>query len=713
MARIPDVMDLGQRPVPQRARGIVQDNSAEISAAAMGQFAGAIGNVADNFDQKQQELARAKDANNYLDHQIAVKQLEQTYKDKISTGELAYGEAGAKFAEEAAKIPAPPPQARGAIAAENLNRGIARNISGATFGIGQAARVAREKDLQSQGALQLDSLGKLAGMPDANIDSINKQADLVAPLLRTAGLNEAQVSRSIQDFKDKNWLNQATQRAMQSKDSLASIKALEHDLTAADGFYAGKLDTDKRNSVLRQVINDRMQIEYRAQHEADKREALAERTLFKIDQQIASGVPATAAMWDSWDRIVKGTSAESEFKDRLSDEQEVQSVLRKPVDEQVKFVQGKETALLNEGGSLRDRANLVRLKSAVQANVTQLQTNPLLFNANRNGQGVTPLDFNSLDSEDTATQLQDRIATLKAMQKQFGAVVPVKPFLPQEAQQLTSALSAATPKEQATIFGSLRAAMSDPVAYRSAMQQIAPDAPVKAMAGMLTAKQAELTTGTHWFKPDDTIASQDVAATMLQGEQLLHPSKEQGKEDGKPKTGLFLPETKTLQNEFQGKVGVAFAGRPQAAEIAFQAVQAYYVGKAAQTGRLASGNADIDAGLVDESIKATLGGVTDYNGSGEVLMPWGMTRDTFDDRTRLAIDAEIRQRKLIGRAADALGDSGLRNAGDGTYYLMQGRNFALDGTGQPIIIDINKPPAPIKLNEVQQPLVVPSVSGLR
>jgi hypothetical protein len=247
MARIPDIMDLGSSPVPRRARGIVQDNSSEISANASSQLVGTVANIADHFDQKQQELARAKDANNYLDHQLAVKQLEQTYKDRIATGELDYGEAQQKFTEDAAKIPAPQPLSRGALAAENLNRGVARNIAGASFGIAQAASAARDKDLQSQGALQLDSLGKLAGMPNANIDSINKQAELVAPLLRTAGLNEVQVTRTIQDFKDKNWLNQATQRAMLSKDSLSAIKDMEHDLTAADGFYAGKLDTDKRN----------------------------------------------------------------------------------------------------------------------------------------------------------------------------------------------------------------------------------------------------------------------------------------------------------------------------------------------------------------------------------------------------------------------------------------------------------------------------------
>jgi hypothetical protein len=320
---------------------------------------------------------------------------------------------------------------------------------------------------------------------------------------------------------------------------------------------------------------------------------------------------------------------------------------------------------------------------------------------------VEPVDFSMLDDPQTAAKFSDRISTLQAMQKQYGSV-PIKPLLPQEATQLTAALNDATPKEQADVFAGLRSAISDPSAYRAAMQQIAPDAPVKAMAGMLSAKQTQLTTGTHWFKPDDSIASKDVAAIMLQGEQLLHPGKTDKSEDGKPKIGLYLPEQNTLQADFMNATGSAFAGRPQAADIAFQAVKAYYVGRAAQTGRLAASNKDIDTDLVKEAITNTLGGVSSYNGAGEVLMPWGMDESTFDDRVSVALQEKAAQLGLPQRG-NPLAGVGLRNHGDGSYYVMQGRNFALDGAGRPVVISLDQSPQKpkvepeIKLKDVNDP----------
>lgn len=37
---------------------------------------------------------------------------------------------------------------------------------------------------------------------------------------------------------------------------------------------------------------------------------------------------------------------------------------------------------------------------------------------------------------------------------------------------------------------------------------------------------------------------------------------------------------------------------------------------------------------------------------------------------------------------------GLRNKGDGTYYVIQGRNYLYDQKGQPIIINLNGQPQP-------------------
>jgi hypothetical protein len=680
--KIPDPASF-QRPVPTSRRGAGTGEAAGVIADALVGVGAELRAAGERERVNRVNMARAQAANALLDHEIAVRTTAEAYERKIQAGEIHYGEARKRFDEEVGKIALPPIAELDPVGRENFDKGIKRNAFTGGTALERSVEAARKDDFKSQFVGNLDRLGKLAGMPDADIDKINAQAAEFAPLATAAGLPKAVVDKAVQDFRDKNWLNHAEARAMKSRNSLSAIRALEQDLTAADGFYANRLDIERRNVVLRSVGADRLRIETKIQHEQVRREARAERVLGQIDQHIASGVPATAEMWSNWQSLVKGTPAEQEFSSRVNDEREVQAVLRKPMSEQLAFVQQREAALDTEGGTVRDRANLSRLQNAVKANVKLLQEAPLLFNANRTGEEVTPLDFAALDDEarsgEIAEQVATRMASIEAMRKEYGADVPQRPLLPQEAQALSAQLEKSTPKQQAAMFATLASAIDDPQAYRSTMQQIAPDSPVRAIAGMLATRDRTLVTDTHWFREPDTVTSAKAAQTMLEGANLLDATKAQKGTDGKPKTGLFLPEDSSLQAEFQDKVGVAFAGRAGAADMAFQAVKAYYVGRAAQTGRLAADNKDIDSKLVLEAITATLGTVVDFNGNGEALAPWGMDEDTFETQVRAKLPAKLRE-----------ADIGLRNAGESSYYVVQGRSFLHDANGKPIVIDLSK-----------------------
>ena len=692
MPRLPDFTAFGARPVSTVAAAQAQDSSGQVQAQATGQLGDALSNVAEQVYVQRTNLARAQAANALLDHEIAVKTATQDLEEKVQRGEVPYQNAKQQFEDTVTKIQPPQVQYLDPVAQQNLKKGAERNIFTEGLRMNEVVQQAERNDFKDQFASNLDKLGKLAGMPDADIDQINAKADAFAPLARKAGIPQPLIDKEIQDFKDRNWLNNAMQVSMQSKDSMPDLKQLEHDLTDSDGFYAGKLDTDKRNAVLQKVVNDRLILENRQERLQEKREAAGQRALLQMDTQIASGVPATAAMWANWQTTVKGTEAAPDFQQRMADETAVQQVLRKPIDEQLKFIQDKESTLESQGGSLRDLANLNRLKGAVQQNVKLMQQEPLIFDASRTGRDVEPINLTQLGDPNAnvqiSQQIQDRVTTLTAMRKQYGNQVPLRPLLPQEAAQLTSALNSAQPDQQAQIFGALRNAAGDDASFKGMMQQIAPDAPIKALAGMLSSKQRNLTLATHWFSPNDVAPSGDVASTMLQGEALLNPTKAQKGEDGKPSKGLFLPETTQLQADFQDRVGDAFAGRPGAAETAFQAVQAYYVGKAAQTGRLAASKQDIDSGLVKEAITATLGNVVDFNGRGSVLAPWGMTAGDFQDKAYAALTAAGKAHGLDEAGAAALHNVGLKNIGDGTYYAMQGRNFVKDAKGNPIVITL-------------------------
>lgn len=690
--RLPDVNDLGARSTPDLRRQVVQDQSGEMLARGVGQLGEAVSHAEDITYQAQTRLAAAKALNAALDHQIAVQQTAQEVSDKVQRGELDYNTARQTFDDSVAKIKTPEIDNLDPVARETFGRKLQRNTYQGTKAIDRVVDFAQVKDYASQGDAALDKLDKLRQMAGTNVGSIaniNSQAEAFVPLLRKGGLNAEQAAKKVQDFQDQSWFLQAQQRSMQSKDNMGAIRTLEKDLTT--GFYVGKLDTDKRNAVLRSVINDRLVLENRAEHLADKREAQGQRALYQMDQQISTGVPATPAMWEGWQATTKGTSVEGEFADRQAQEAEVQGVLRKPIEQQMNFVQEKQASLEQGGGSVRDIANFARLSNAVKKNVAQMQDTPLVFNSVRTGQQANMLDLQALTSGDPAVagEFASRWADISAMRKHYGDGVQMRLLYPQEAQLLVGALSSADsdPVKQAQFLGAVRTSMHDDSVFKAAMQQIAPDSPVKAYAGLLSAQERPLTIATHWFGKDDSVSSTGTSALLLRGEQLLSPTAAEKKADGKPRSALYLPPDADtqLQSDFTDKVKDAFAGRADVAQGALQAVRAYYVGRAEQLGRLASDHHDVESKIVDEAISATLGNVVNYNDRSPAIAPWGMDESTFNDRAQTALTSIAKARDMPPSAFSGVG---LVNRTGNEYYLTNGRNHLLDKSGNPLTITI-------------------------
>jgi hypothetical protein len=649
--------------------------------------AGGLEDIHQRLAEDKLKQARSDAAQAYLDHELATKTAAQDVADQLQTGQLKPEDARAAYEKVTNAIPKaevalPLPEK------QNLDRQLQRLTAASAIDVTRAADATQRAIGKANFAAGLDKLAKLGSFPGANIDEINSRAGAFAETGVAAGIPKDLVDKTVQDFKDKNWLNHATQRAMESADNLDALNSLQHDLTAADGYYVGKLDTDKRNAVLRSVLNDKAQIEARLEHHADRREARAQVAMNEIDRQIASGVPATAAMWANWSTEIDGTSQSDAFKQSVKDEQQMQDVLRQPIDAQVKFAQDAEQKLMAGGGNLRQAANLTRMKDTVTHNVQLLQQAPLVFNANRTGEQVQPIDPSALadpNSPQLASQLRDRAITLDAMRSEYGDAVPMRLLLPQEAQTLGALLQGASAAESGQLFGRLRNAAGSDAAYQSLMQQIAPDAPVKALAGQLAARQNPLVLEHNWIRDDVYTNSTDVANTMLAGESILHPPKATAGQDGTPKLSLYLPSgaSTALQDRFQNVVGSVFAQRPAAAELAFQAVQAYYVGKAAQSGRLAADAKDIDERTVREAVRAVLGNVVDYNGRGEVLAPWGMEALAFEDAAQGALRTALPE-----ATREQLSQVGLLNRTETTYYVTRGRTPMQDGKGNPLVIDV-------------------------
>jgi hypothetical protein len=684
MLKLPDKYALNPA-TPQPSRQILQGvNTVEQQAGAnLGQAVSQFGQA---VMQERQNLAHAKLMNAAGEHELAIAKTRSDIEHKVEAGELPYQEAQKSFEESVKAIPVPSIPYADKTSSETYGLAIKQMQSKASLGMQDFVFKREQDDYKGQFVTFIDTQGKLAGLPGANVEEVNTRIDQTGSVLaKRAGVNEAQAAKYIQDAKDANWYNHANQKALASRNSVDGLKALETELTSADGFYTGKLDTPKRNALVSQVLTMRTQLENKLQIAADRQEIKAQRALLQMDQQTSTGVPAPAAQLQFWGQQVKGTPYEAEYKQRLVEAQEVQQVLRMPIDQQTAFVQRRIAELQTNGGDVHQIANANRLQSAVQANIKQLQETPLLYAQARTNETIEPIDFSLLSdpagSEKAHALFSDRAATLGALRKQYGEQVQQRPLLPQEAQFLTATLAKATPQQQASMFQALNSALDDPEAYRGAMQQIAPDSPVKAMAGVLMGYSGQQTMNTHWISPDDKITAQKAATTMLVGESLINRTSADGKTDGKP-VALPIPSAEKFTAEFQAEVGDVFAGRPQAFQIAEQAARAHYVGSSAETGDFSP---EVDTQRMRDSIRATLGEPVQYK-NNSILLPWGMNESDFRDQFQIQLGQQLRARgfntQQVNAAIVNFPRMDVVNVGDGEYMV-------LDAARKPYIPDGN------------------------
>lgn len=522
----------------------------------------------------------------------------------------------------------------------------------------------------------LSTAGQSAVLNYQNPEQINRALTQIDAVLSSEGQRKGVAPELLeaQKLKVKSSIYADVLQRQAADDPFVAQKRLKEyqgsmsadDLVRVGGMIEGKVDRLQQKAEMAQLRN----------------EAKAERTLGKINAQISSGIPATDEMWKQWGSQVRGTPAQSEFNELIKQEVDTQKILRLPIDQQIAAINEKTAKLQKDGGTIADATNLNRLSRAVDASAKMMAEAPIDYFQQRLGGDVAPVDVNS---PDLGAVLTDRVSAIQGMQQKFGSTVAMKPLLPQEAKQISAQLAEMSPEQQSQLFATLHGAMGDDKAYSGAMQQIAPDSPIRALTGLLAGKQRSMVTNTHWFKPDDVVTSGDVAKTMALGESILNKSKTEKGSDGKG-ASFPLPKQADFQLELNSQLGNVFAGQPQSYQLAAQAVKSYYTGAAAENGNVSG---EVDRGLLRQAIKASVGEVVDFNG-GKTLVPWGMPAHTFRD---VATDRLVGTMKAQGMSeadistADALT---LRQYKDGIYYVMQGQQFKYGADGKPLMVNVNE-----------------------
>lgn len=666
-------------PDAQQNRVITMDTSGQARAAQ--QIAGSVTQaglgILDEQQRENQALARVKASNALLERETQINTITSDLAEQVRLGNITYDQMETSYNSAVEKLD--PISSPGLSIPEQEGLG----ISAKRFqikGLDDVRRfsVAARKDAAAGDmAVRMDALGKDAARPGANIDQINARMDSEdVDIAGRLAYGEMWAAKK-QQFKDDNWTTHATQRVVSAREGLGELQKIEQDLTSEEGFYAGKLDPEKRNQLLNTVTGRIFQVKEHNARQAEIRENRAERALFQMDQQAATGVPATPADQQRWKNMTAGTSVASEYNSRLAQINEVQTLLRRPIPEQQEYVNQKRQQMLENGGSVSGQANLNRLQSAIDNNLKMLKADPLSFNAMRTGSDVEPLDLTDIATPDgqqrLVGQIESRFDVTNAVRKSYGPEVSRVPFKAQELEALRAGYDASDDKTRLGILGAVGSAAPTGSDAAAAIRAIAPDQPLALLAGMAQYRGLKSSDGT------------DVAKTLINGGRILGDK------------SIAIPSDEIMRAAFEERVGGALQGGTQQREQAYQGFSALYVGLAEASGKRYDPNTlALDSSLANKAVDMVTGGVISRGGgwfgdapAHKVIKPYGMSDDAFNRTVDGQINAASAASGLPANQLENMAMSAVPGS-EGAYYLLNAGRIQLNPkTNQPIVIQVN------------------------
>lgn len=615
-----------------------------------------------HMQKKKEEddaMARAKSAKALTDYDLEIDRVQTDVTNQIQTGAITYQQAEEKYQEALQKVPAPQVEGQDEklkFTFEGALDTARKRGSGAIYNV---AETAKRQEFASLFTGNLDSLGKAAGLPGANVDQINQRIDSLRATAKAAGWSDQAIDKQIQDRKDANWTNQAQQRIIASRENIDGLKQLEQDLTDEKGFYANRLDPDKRTALLGTLTGYRIQLENRTEASINKRETAAERAVSSYQDQIATGLPIAADLTNETFEKVKGTAFEQDFKDALSHSNEIQQIRQLPFAQQQTYIQQLDAKLKTTPTSnpKKEQARLNSLRTAMDAAKKVASENPILFVQQQTGEPVPNLDLQGLSQpggmQKVGAQINDRFNAIEAARRKYGASVGSNPWTPQETEMMKMFFEKADDKQRLQVLAALHAGSATPQRMAGALGPLAADKPYLKLAGMAQYQKLRGDSGT------------ELAPTILAGARVITE-----------KTSIMPTENKFL-DAFDKAVGDAFPPGSEERTMAYIGFKTLYAGMAGPKGITHEQGGEIDAQLAREAMNLSSGGISEYN-DRKVVRPWGMKEDDFTDRVQTELERVATE---TGFDVDKLEDMPLISSEvEGQYYLLNaGKRQMKDG----------------------------------
>ncbi|HBD5427150.1 TPA: hypothetical protein KKL41_000426 [Escherichia coli] len=368
--------------------------------------------------------------------------------------------------------------------------------------------------------------------------------------------------------------------------------------------------------------------------------------------------------------VREGNLRYTEFKNTQIAGQYIGSFRNMPTSSITAYVEQLRPDTGETGEGYAARAALYdNVVSAANQVIKQRQSDPVQFSL-ASGQ-AKPIDMSNKDNFGQSVAL--RAAQVSDLAKSYGT--PLTFFSKDEANQIGVFFRDAPVSQQAAYLDTIRQSTGGGQVYMSALQQISANAPSAAVAGILMDKPGGILAEKNWFNPDVSVSPETAAQTILTG-----AAARKGTDDAK---GIPMPKDADLRLEFSDMVKDAFAGDAQGASMAYEIAKDYYAGVMAKKGVISG---EIDTDIWKQAVNVATGGVHDYNGMGNVLLPWGMSAEQFDKQVNQAWNEQV-----VGSGIKTPpGQYGLQSYGDSQYLVKLGTGYLLKDDGSPVVLNLTQ-----------------------
>jgi len=427
------------------------------------------------------------------------------------------------------------------------------------------------------------------------------------------------------------------------------------------------LDDARRNQLVGMIQNRQMVLERRAEVAENKRLNTVQRGLTSLNSSTLAGFEPNPEQFAPLLAAAKGTELEGSVKQAMSLANATRSFRNMPPVQQERMLTEAEAGVRTEPNKF-DRTVVSAWRQIYDAQRRQVQDNPITF-AVRQGIVAPPQPLDLSNPGQAAEALHERFGIARAMERGYQA--PFKPLTQEEVNLLKTTLNGATVEQKRNYFGALASASgADTPGYMGIMAQLAPDDPVTAIAGSITAR--------------GRTAEADL---ILRGQAILRPGT---KSDGKPdSSGLLpMPPEGDLRLKFDSYIRDAFAGKAESRNAHYQAAKAAYAALSMDAGD--RDTKQLNSGRWEKAIETAIGKVAKGPQGRRVILPAGYDDDQFRDDLRVRIDDAARSGRLDPAWTPArLRELPVQNMGDGRYILRVGDGVVMEKNGKKLELNFN------------------------